>query len=561
MAETAGSGGRPSRGTKRNYGDMVNGYDRAAAGAAAAAAAAAAIPAAALHAPTPSVSYTALLTVTPPGSGASAGSSASGSSSSAPAGASATSTASGAVSAGSSGLVLLTLKRPPTYWGFLSAQHTPVLWASYDAKTQNDWASKLKNMRANKPNIYHDPMQEGVHCTTDFQGAPVQHQAHKWVTLTPDEKREWMIDNGVNTKIPKDLNSFHGIKVLHHDHGTTTGTMQAVAAPPTPTPSCDNCLAPATDPGTGAEPMPPPLASRHCPSCGPAAGVNLCDQCCEAIHSHRINLGHDHFEVVDWAGVGKRNKNRGVRKRIPPSGLMRAAADQLQPGMRRNTMWEMMKQAASAVAYSNVLAKDIAGPRNTFGLLAATSNSDDVGRAQIQCAFNDCPSLQRITLMGEPCDIGSLLSRTSVCTKVKVGIPRDIQSSNPDAVKAIEKFAADDQNFRFADNADSFYKRVTFEESGDDRPVSAAASARGSIQQAVTAVSPSAEGLQPHLVGVAASDAGQSETNGSSVTTNPNAGSDSQVLTDEDEPDGSQDSSQALPAVQEAEDSSSAGSM
>jgi len=536
----------------------------AAAAAAAGTAGAGAAAVAAVHALTPPVPVSQTTLLTPPGSGASASdaptsSSASGSSgSSAPAGGSAVSAASGAVSAGSSGLVLQPVKRVPAGWQFLSEAHTRSLWDGYDVKTQNEWASKVKNSRATKPKSYHDPKQGGDP-STDFQGAPIQHQERTWASLTPHQKRGWMIDNGVETKTPKNLDSFHGIKVLHHEHGTTTGTMQAVSAPPAPAPLCDNCPAPATDTGTEAEPMPPPQASHHCPNCGPTAGVNLCGQCCEAIHLNRINEGHAHFEVTDWARVGKRHKDRGVRKTIPASDQMKAAVGLLQPGKCRHTMWQMMKQASSAVAYCNLLATKIPGPRNTFGLIAATSNADSP--APIQCGLNDCPNLLRITLLGEPSHIGSLLSRTSVCTKVKVGIPRDKQSSDPDAVEAIGKYAADDQNFRFADNPDSFLRRITFEESGDDRPVAAAASSRGSIVEAITAVSPSAEGLQPqHLTGVAASDAGQSETNGSSVTTNPNVGtSDSQVL--EDEVDNSQDINEGLSSVQEAEGSSSAGGM
>ena len=112
---------------------------------------------------------------------------------------------------------------------------------------------------------------------------------------------------------------------------------------------------------------------------------------------NRINEGHAHFEVTDWARVGKRHKDRGVRKTIPASNQMKAAVGLLQPGKCRHTMWEMMKQASSAVAYSNLLATKIAGPRNTFGLLAATSNADS--HAPTPCGFDDSPNLLRITLL------------------------------------------------------------------------------------------------------------------------------------------------------------------
>jgi len=214
------------------------------------------------------------------------------------------------------------------------------------------------------------------------------------------------------------------------------------------------------------------------------------------MHANRFLSAHSR---MPWADVPK--KSRGGKGAIkPPADDMEAAAARVKPKKAANAAKTIIGKLAHKVEWANWLSRRAKGPGSSYVLLAVTAEEDG---ATESIGFDDDPTRQRITVLGDPEHAASILARaahamwrkfggagTVAAAGAVTGAPAAATAHTPETPSPAALRAKHDdelKRLRFFQRGEAFRRRVAHLESTDRGVLDSEARARGGMETAIVA--------------------------------------------------------------------------
>ena len=175
---------------------------------------------------------------------------------------------------------------------------------------------------------------------------------------------------------------------------------------------------------------------------------------------------------------------------------MEAAAAKVKPKKAANAAQKIIGKLAHKVEWANCLSRRAKGPGSSYVLLAVTAEEDG---ATESTGFDDDPTKQRITVLGDPEHAASIIARAAHAmwrkfggagTVAAAGAPAAAtahtpETPSPEALRA--KHDDELQRLRFFQRGEAFRRRVAHLESTDRGVLDSEARARGGMDTALVA--------------------------------------------------------------------------